>query len=317
MGPVLLATDGSPSAADARTQAIQLAATFGVPLAAVAVTHVEPPLRAYRGYPELRGKLVSLEQRRLADVLAETAALAREAGVPCEIVAGSGLVVEEVFRAARERDARLIVVGAHGWGPLGRALHGSVSSGLLDHPPCPVLVVRGEPGEPDQPEGGVMRPVMLATDGSASAEAATEEAIELARAFEAPLLAVTVAHAAVPTYGGGYIGYGDLVAELRKAEAEHVEEVLARTKARAAAAGVECDTVALDGFPGEEICQEAAAREPRLLVVGAHGWGRFGRLVHGSVSTHVLHHAPCPVLVVRGEEPVAPEQEAPAEHAVV
>src|SRR5690242_21688292 len=69
----------------------------------------------------------------------------------------------------------MIVVGAHGWGPLGRVLHGSVSGSLLDDPPCPVLVVRGEPRRPAE-KGGVMRPVMLATDGSASAEAATQEA---------------------------------------------------------------------------------------------------------------------------------------------
>jgi hypothetical protein len=33
--------------------------------------------------------------------------------------------------------------------------------------------------------------------------------------------------------------------------------------------------------------------------MGAHGWGAMQRLVFGSVSTSVLHHAPCPVLIVR------------------
>jgi hypothetical protein len=37
-------------------------------------------------------------------------------------------------------------------------------------------------------------------------------------------------------------------------------------------------------------------------VVGAHGWDRIGRLIHGSVSTYALHHAPCPVLVVHEHE---------------
>jgi nucleotide-binding universal stress UspA family protein len=162
-----------------------------------------------------------------------------------------------------------------------------------------------------------MQPVMLATDGSLSAEAATEEAIELARAFAAPLVVVAVAHAAVPAYGGGYIGYGDLVVELRKAESDHVDRVLAETKTRATAAGVACETVARDGIPGEEICRETAAREPRLVVIGAHGWGRIGRFVHGSVSTYVLHHAPCPVLIVRGEDVSAQEHaEVSAGHTV-
>ncbi len=38
------------------------------------------------------------------------------------------------------------------------------------------------------------------------------------------------------------------------------------------------------------------------IVVGSHGKGRLKRLVLGSVSEHVVHHAPCPVLVVRGSD---------------
>ena len=105
-----------------------------------------------------------------------------------------------------------------------------------------------------------MKPVMLATDGSLSAEAATEEAIELARAFGAPLVVVCVAHASAPPYGAAYIGYGELYSELRKAEADHADQVLAETRERATAAGVDCTTVALEGLPGEEICREAEAQ---------------------------------------------------------
>lgn len=39
-----------------------------------------------------------------------------------------------------------------------------------------------------------------------------------------------------------------------------------------------------------------------VIVVGSHGKGRLKRLVLGSVSEHVVHHAPCPVLVVRGSD---------------
>jgi nucleotide-binding universal stress UspA family protein len=38
-----------------------------------------------------------------------------------------------------------------------------------------------------------------------------------------------------------------------------------------------------------------------VIVLGAHGWGALKRIVFGSVSTAVLHSAPCPVLVVRDE----------------
>jgi nucleotide-binding universal stress UspA family protein len=146
-----------------------------------------------------------------------------------------------------------------------------------------------------------MKPILLATDGSPSADAATREAIDLACAFEAPLVVVSVAEIVLPPYAG-YYGYSEIAADFHRREAEHVSRILAETQERAGTAGVDCETVALEGLTADEICRVARERAPRLVVVGAHGWGPIGRLLHGSVSTHVLHHAPCPVLIVLGGE---------------
>ena len=83
---------------------------------------------------------------------------------------------------------------------------------------------------------------------------------------------------------------------------DHVAEVLASVAQQATDAGVHCTTLSLDGPRGQVLCSAARDRDARLLVVGAHGWDRIGRLIHGSVSTFVLHHAPCPVLVVHGDD---------------
>lgn len=147
-----------------------------------------------------------------------------------------------------------------------------------------------------------MKSIMLATDGSPSAEDATRQAIELADELQLPLTVVCVAHANLPFVG--YYGYAqtDVIAELHEYERDHVEEVLATVRERATAAGVPGESVALEGIPGEEICKAAREREVRLIVVGAHGWGRMGRMIHGSVSEYVLHHADAPVLVVAGDD---------------
>jgi nucleotide-binding universal stress UspA family protein len=151
-----------------------------------------------------------------------------------------------------------------------------------------------------------MKPIMLATDGSPSAEAATREAIDLAKHLGVPLLAVSAEHTAVPAYG--YYGYGEIVTELRKAERERVEKVLEALQDEATEAGVECETLAIEGLPARSICELAAERSVRLVIIGAHGWGRIGRLIHGSVSTYVLHHAPTPVLVVHGDDDYVVEE---------
>jgi nucleotide-binding universal stress UspA family protein len=147
-----------------------------------------------------------------------------------------------------------------------------------------------------------MRPILLATDGSPSAAAAQVEALELASVAGAPLVAVSVAHSVLPAVGYTAYGYSALVAELAGVERKRVEQVLHAVAAAARTAGVECTTVAATGPIVDAVCAVVEERRPRLLVVGSHGWGAGGRLLHGSVSTALLHHAPCPVLVVRGPE---------------
>jgi nucleotide-binding universal stress UspA family protein len=143
------------------------------------------------------------------------------------------------------------------------------------------------------------RPILFATDGSPSAQDAQKEAFELAERLDAPLLVVSVAHMAVPAVG--YVGYGysNVVAELGEAEHKRVKELLASVAESAEAEGVRCSTVAADGLAVEEICKTASEFDAQLIVVGSHGWGVARRLFSGSVSTGLVHSAPCPVLVVR------------------
>ena len=53
------------------------------------------------------------------------------------------------------------------------------------------------------------------------------------------------------------------------------------------------------GDPAIEICRVAEEGRFDLVVIGSHGSGFLKQVLLGSVSHHVLHHAPCPVLVVR------------------
>lgn len=146
------------------------------------------------------------------------------------------------------------------------------------------------------------KPILLATDGSPSAAEAQRKAIELARALGGPLVVVSVAHLALPVAGYAGYGYSDIVAELKNEEHKRVEKLLAEVTETAESEGVSCSTVVADGYAVDEICRKADDYEAQLIVVGSHGWGAARRLFSGSVSTGLVHSAPCPVLVVRSPQ---------------
>jgi nucleotide-binding universal stress UspA family protein len=152
------------------------------------------------------------------------------------------------------------------------------------------------------------RPILFATDGSPCASDARATALELARQLGAPLVVVSVAHPALPAVGYGN-GYSNVVAEVTKAEHDRLEKLLASVADTAEEAGVPCSTIVADGLVVDEICKRARDCDARLIVVGSHGWGAARRLFSGSVSTGLVHEAPCPVLVVRTPQ-------AAKEHAV-
>jgi nucleotide-binding universal stress UspA family protein len=144
-----------------------------------------------------------------------------------------------------------------------------------------------------------MKPIMLATDGSATAEKATGTAIELAKALDTDLVVVTIWEIPYTTIGFSPAPVAGNLAQLSE---EAACKIAANAAARAEEQGVETHTVVLRGIPVQEICATTKKLDPRFLVVGSHGWGAVRRALFGSVSTGVLHRAHCPVLVVRRKD---------------
>jgi nucleotide-binding universal stress UspA family protein len=159
-----------------------------------------------------------------------------------------------------------------------------------------------------------MKPVMLATDGSPTAEKATGTAIELAKLLDTELIVVTVWDIPYTTVG---LAPGPIVGgELSQLSEEEARKIAVEASARAEEAGVEARMVLARGTPTvQEICAAAAESDPRFLVIGSHGWGALKRALFGSVSTGVLHHAACPVLGVRGDGAATANGARPAEKA--
>jgi len=140
-----------------------------------------------------------------------------------------------------------------------------------------------------------MKPIVLATDGSATAEAATATAIAEALAQDTTLVVVTIWDVLYSQFG---FPVGAVLPNLDHVEHDQAKKVAASAAEQARAAGVDTRVVTRRGFPVEQICAVAEERNAQMIVLGTHGWGALRRMVFGSVSTGVLHHAPCPVLVV-------------------
>jgi nucleotide-binding universal stress UspA family protein len=141
MKRILVATDGSPSATEARAFGIELAAENGAELIFV---HVVPVYDVYPTTGMWIGSAVFHEPSQSDErILEEAVAAAAEHGVVATTALLHGDTVDEIVAFADSRDVDLIVVGSRGHGGLANALLGSVSRGVLSESRRPVLVVRG------------------------------------------------------------------------------------------------------------------------------------------------------------------------------
>jgi nucleotide-binding universal stress UspA family protein len=87
----------------------------------------------------------------------------------------------------------------------------------------------------------------------------------------------------------------DLLAEQRQA----LENLVSDAERRLRESGFSTEGRVLAGDPRETLVEEAVTTHADLLVVGSHGRTGIAKLMIGSVSSHLVTHAPCSVLVVK------------------
>jgi nucleotide-binding universal stress UspA family protein len=156
-------------------------------------------------------------------------------------------------------------------------------------------------------DASVVKTILAGVDGSDLAREAVEQARALLGDGHRWEL-VTVVSTHPPS--AGVLGRidppllsGDTVAADRRAAEEQAMDL-------ATGLGLTGDVRVEAGEPGPVLCRLAQSLPADLVVVGSHGRGPIGRAILGSVSQHVLAHAPCPVLVQRsvGAHPASPGQ---------
>jgi nucleotide-binding universal stress UspA family protein len=185
--------------------------------------------------------------------------------------------------------AAAIVVGASHHGTALRLLTGSTPEHVLDHAPCPVAVA---------PEGfadrhaALPRRIGVAYDGSPEADHALAVAVELARATGPRLRLVSAVGAAAV----GMYPPLDLTTYEQTDQIAHEQAQQRLDAALAGLEGVAAESAVVEGDPAEALIEDAAGED--LLVTGSRSNGPFRRVLLGSVSTRLLRHASCPVVIV-------------------
>ena len=211
----------------------------------------------------------------------EAAALLKSLRLKGRVVTERGPVAATIVGAAKH-GVRLVAIGSRGLDALDRFMLGSISTHVIHHVSCSVLVVRQAPE--------ALRRVVLAVDGSAASKRAVQFLLRTMKPMPAGQggqqpVRVTVVHA-MP-----FLNYP----ELRQAGAALVKAC----SEKLLAAGYGVEQLSTMGNPADEILKAAETHEADLIVTGAKGLGAVGRFLLGSVSTRVVQHAHCSVLVVR------------------
>ena len=146
--------------------------------------------------------------------------------------------------------------------------------------------------------------ILLATDGTKQSEAALNMLRSFRLTDKDEVKIVSVVDMAVPLAIDVYGGYLPDTTELEKVARDNATRVLDSATATAADMGspAEVSGEVLYGSPESRIVETAEKLPADLIILGSHGYNRWERLLLGSVSNSVLHHAPCSVLVVRSAD---------------
>jgi nucleotide-binding universal stress UspA family protein len=305
-GPVLIAYDGSPGSATAIAVAGRLIserrafvchAWSGLSRATL---HAEPA-QLPGALRDAAAQLDQLDLEAAEGVAAEGVRQASAAGfraTPLAVRKRRKTWHALIDAAARNR-ASLVVTGAHGMSGIGRAVLGSVSTGLVHHAPIPVLVVPSAGGE----EGGD-GPLLLCYDGSEQSKRTIEAAAEIFGARRAVLLHSWESWVAeAPALAGVSKAVAGMATELDEIADDQSADRCAEGVAMAELAGFEVEGLSerASGPIWMTILEVAERYDCAAIAVGSRGLTGISAAL-GSVSNGVVHHSRRPVLVVPPSE---------------
>lgn len=226
-----------------------------------------------------------------ADDVVQTAAREFD-GSAVETAIRGGDPAETILDYAEEISATLIVMGTHGRTGVHRFVSGSVTEQVTRLSEIPVFTLRAD-AETTMPDS--YERILVPTDGSECAEAAVEEAVRLADAFDAEVHVVSVVD--VNTVAAqSELTNARLVLDELEEQAEMATERIVELLDEH---GIEGRTAVVQSAPATGIMDYADGHGIDVIVMGTHGRSGIGRFLLGSTTERLIRHAGVPVLSVR------------------
>jgi nucleotide-binding universal stress UspA family protein len=299
--PIVCGTDFSATATEAVDIAAALARQLGTKLVLV---HVDE----FYGMATVDSRLFEPALTHRRSELDGVAGRLRELETDVDEKLLSGSAFDELVKATIQSKARLIIVGAVGHGLSRRLLVGSVAERTAEVSPVPTLVVR-----PGSRFGSWIRrehelKVLVGYDFSGASDAALNWVNQLT---EIGKFQATVLYSNWPPDEARRLGYkGPLpLAANPKEIQENLEGELKKRIARFLSKQKVTAIVEPGwGTPEGYLFEMASRQSVDLVIVGTHQRQGFGRVLLGSVSRAVLHHAKMSVAVVPPAETAVPKQ---------
>ncbi len=264
---VLLSTDRSEFSEGAVREAINFATKCSSRLIVTSVLETNPE------YETIGSKFFEKEENEARNYLESVKTRASSKDIWCEVVMlESDNPARVIVDFARQKNADMIIVGRRGRKGIAKLLIGEVSSKIIAHAHCKVLVV---------PRAAVIeyRNILVATDGSTHGSAAVTEALAIAKRCGSHLIVLSAVH-----------GENDSKA---------ANSMSGKAVALAQKEGVSAESITPAGRSADVIVETAGGRGVDLIVMGTYGKTGVKKLLMGSTTEKVIRSAGCAVLVVQ------------------
>jgi len=299
--PIVCGTDFSDAASEAVDIAAAMTRQLGTKLVLV---HVEEFCGVAAVDPTLFDSAVSQSRGKLDRTVRRLRALGTD--VDANFLSGSAF--DQLVAATTEAKARLIVVGAVGHGLARRLLVGSVAERTAETSPIPTLVVRPGGRVTSWIRGKHALKILVGYDFSGASDAALDWVSQLRQIGK---LQTTVLYSSWPPDHARRLGYEGplrLTADAKKIQKNLERDLEKRIAKYLPKQKVTAIVEAGSGTPEGYLFEMASRQKVDLIVVGTHQRHGVGRVLLGSVSRAVLHHAKVAVAVVPPTEPAVRKQ---------